>query len=250
METVPKDTKELVDSSPSKEPELHTVEEEPQDEELDVEDQSQEDTQAKMMEKLQKIQQLQDLVTSYKLAKDFVSLNDAEIKKLMVSTKKGKPNFKKATRVDNPLPSKLTTKPPVKKFNKNATSKSQSLTMVDYTKKYLAVLETISRNLYPDDSNKLFKKRFEAICNGNFKEDAFRGKLMQFWTIVTKMRDGEIGMDDEDKIISAHLDQSPSQKQEDEEEEDSDMEMPDLVDATGDNENSIQNEENAQKTEN
>ena len=51
-------------------------------------------------------------------------------------------------------------------------------------------------------SNKLFKKRFEAICSGNFKEDKFRNKLMQFWTIVTKMRDGQLGMDDEDKIIN------------------------------------------------
>lgn len=202
-----------------------TPEQTHEEENLDIEDQ----TQDKTMEKLQKIQQLQDLVTAYKLAKDFISLSDLEIRKLMASTKKGTPNFKKASRKSStPGQHKILTKLPSGKPNKPGKRPvSSSVVMVDYTKKYLNVLETITRNLYPDDSNKLFKKRFDAICNGKFKEDAYRNKIMQFWTIVTKMRDGEIGMDDEDKIISAHLDESKATEAQ-EEEDDSDMEMPDI----------------------
>ncbi len=168
------------------------------------------------MKKLQQIQHLQDLILFYKLAKDFITLSDSEIKKLMMSTKKGVPSFKKSTNVKS-------TQNKLDKLKNGNTSET-----IDYTKKYLNVLTLLVKNVYPDDSNKIFKKRFEAVCNGKMNEDKFRTKLMQFWTFATKMRDGQIGKDDEEKLIKMELDSS--QKHEPEEDSNDLDEMPEIED--------------------
>jgi len=184
---------------------------------LEVVDDTKGNNQEDMMKKLQQIQQVQDLILFYKLAKDFITLSDSEIKKLMTSTKKGVPSFKKSINVKS-------TQNKLDKLKNGNTTET-----IDYTKKYLNVLTLLVKNVYPDDSNKIFKKRFEAVCNGKMNEDKFRTKLVQFWTFATKMRDGQIGKDDEEKLIRMELDSFQSSKTEEDSSNDLD-EMPELED--------------------
>lgn len=153
-----------------------------------------------MAEKMNKLQELQDTMVVYQLAKDFVTLDDKEMKKVVSSTRKGVSDFKK------------------KGFN--------------YTKKYEKVLETIIRSLDPKISNKKFKQHFQLACLGKVQDKAYQSKVMHFWQIVTKIRDQEDGMDAEDMAINDNLDKLETEKRKlalDAEDEDC---VPDLVDNT------------------